>query len=157
MATRAEVEDELIEELGPYMAVTGSMDAIKRDGTNKSLAGPIRKGVGQCGGTVATPPLVTDADVATVTTDFERLIHICRYHLLLKIRGNWPFVDQAKGPTRQDLDQLAKRIKEWIDEYIEEFKDPESAPGAVEVYDPSPESGLLGAGTEELIDPIYLR
>jgi hypothetical protein len=155
MFTRADVEDELIEELGPYMAVTGTMDALKRDGTNKSLAGPIRKSVGQCGGTVAAPPLVTDADVNSITTSFEQLIHIARYHLLLKIRGNWPYVDQQKGPTSQSLDQLAKRIKEWIDEYVEEFKDPDAVTPGTVVIDGTPEIGLIEAGRDQFIDPYF--
>jgi hypothetical protein len=155
MFTRADVEDELIEELAPYMAVTGTMNAITRDGTNKSLAGPIRKAIGQCGGTVLAPPAVTDVDVATVTADFERLIHFARYHLLLKIRGNWPHVDQQKGPTSQSLDQLAKRIKEWIDEYIEEFKDPDAVIPGSEVYDGAPEVGLIEAGRDQFLDPYF--
>jgi hypothetical protein len=155
MFTRADVEDELIEELGPYLAVTGTMDALTRDGSNKSLAGPIRKGIGNCGGTVAAPPAVTDLDVASVTSDFERLIHMARYHLLLKVRGNWPHVDQSKGPTSQSLDQLAKRIKDWIDEYLEEFKDPDAVTPGTVVVDGAPEIGLIEAGRDQFIDPYF--
>lgn len=145
--TRADIEEELIEECGPFVAVVGG-NALTKDGTNKSLEGPIRRAIERSGGTVADPPLVTDADVATVTGSFSTLTFFARYFLLQKCRSRWAEWDQKQGNESQNLSDIRKALDAMIEEINEQLKDPDLIPG-VEVNDIGvASSGLIEAGTD---------
>ncbi len=70
IVTRAQVETILVARCGPWMKEVSMAETT--DGTNADLTDPIRRALLLCGGTLASPVAVTDADLATVDAD-ERL------------------------------------------------------------------------------------
>jgi hypothetical protein len=124
VATRADVQKVLVRELGPFLGVAG-LDGETQDTPNDSMENAIGRAIVDSGGTVASPPEVTDADVATVTGGFYKFMLLCQFYLLDTIWGNWPYVDQRDGDTEQKLNQLAQRLTEKQDAILKQLTDPE--------------------------------
>jgi hypothetical protein len=147
MLTVATLEEELAEEIGPYLAICG-MDAVPTpDGSNVSMRGPIRKAVARSGGTIAEYPFVTDADVATATADPERIALRARLYGLEKCWGNWAKFDQRDGDTEKKLRQLGEALEKRIKALKDELNEEEpgiDAPTGAEASD----IGKIRAGTE---------
>jgi hypothetical protein len=124
-ATRAALEDELVQELGP-IAVAAGISLVRVDDVIASLNGPIRKAIVAGGGSVVDPTFVTDADVISATAPFDTLVTFARIAFIEKILGNYAFVDMKSGELSQSLNQLAVRLKDMLAAIKEELKDPEA-------------------------------
>ncbi len=84
--TVAQVEAELVDRLGSLLAAAGM--AVTTGGSNASLAGPIRRAVAEVGGVVASPPSLTDADLATVEDGrLDELLDRAELRTLHKLRS----------------------------------------------------------------------
>lgn len=124
--TRAAVEAEIVEEIGPRMAFVGMPTTT--DGTNSSLNGPIRRALGFMGFGTAVPLVVADGDLAAFYdsgTDspsrnawrLERLIDLACLNviqsILFKTTGDdvdWKAgIDEVKA--HQFVDDLRKDIE----------------------------------------------
>lgn len=111
--TRANLESILVRRAGPLMEAADM--AVTVVGTNADLNDPIGFGIRASGGTVADPSLVTDADVATVSTSyFDLFLDRCELRLLENILGNLAMVDITAGPRSEKLSQLAEQVRHKI-------------------------------------------
>jgi hypothetical protein len=132
--TVAGIEAELVVRIGPILRRVG-LDGTTVDGTNPSLAGPIRHAVRAVGVSSGDPAEVADEDEETVLDLVELMaLGLCW--------GNWPEVDQQAGEERQDLSQLADRIERRI-------KELKAALGAL--ADPASAAKVAGATVAGLI------
>jgi hypothetical protein len=150
--TIAAMEEELIEELRPYMAIT-KMDVSTKDGNNVSLRSVIRRAIEACGGSIADFPYVTDADIATITAGAGRLWLVARIYLLEKVWDHWAKFDERKGDTDQKLREVAKDLAKRVDTLKEELANPEEA-GGVAILPSAPEVGEISAGSDIPHDPF---
>jgi hypothetical protein len=113
--TRSVVEQELVSRCGELMGHVG-FDKTTIDGTNADLNSPIGYAVRVVGGTVTSPALVVDADVATVDAgDEDALYDVAELRLLLNIRGNLTTVDLWSGPFREAYSSIGDYLKDQID------------------------------------------
>lgn len=122
--TVAAIEEELLTELGPYLATVG-LDAATADGTNPSLRGPIRRAVLHLGGSTAGPIAVADADLLPFEGwQVERLLDVAKLRAFEICWGNWPKVSFSAGGNSQQLSDLADRLKAWIDFLTKRIAEP---------------------------------
>jgi len=76
---------------------------------------PISYAIRQCGGTVTDFTNVVDGDLATVDpADYDKLMDLAEYRLLMNIKGRWAKVDIRSGPFSQNLSQLADQLDKDI-------------------------------------------
>lgn len=107
--TRANVEAAIVADLGAWMAAAGL--AVTIVGTNASLNNPIGWAIRMSGGTTAAPALVTDADVATVSTSYyDQLIALAELKTLEAIYQGWTAVDVRGLSFEESGDQFGKRV-----------------------------------------------
>jgi hypothetical protein len=145
--TKADLENEGIEECGPFIAIVGG-NALTKDGTNAFLEGPIRRAIERSGGSIADPPRVSDSDVATVTGSFSAVSFFLKLFILEKCRSRWAEWDQKQGNETQNLSDLREALDKMLDDIAEQLKDPETAPGVVTQDIGVASSGIIEAGTE---------
>lgn len=122
--TLTDVQKALVTQLGPFLDVAG-LDGVTQDTPNLSMQDAIGRAITSSGGTVASPPEITDSDIATITAGWYRFTLLAQYHLLDTIWGNWPYVDQKDGDTSQSLNQLAERLTKKQEAIMAGLKDPE--------------------------------
>lgn len=111
MATRANVELEIVSRASAWMAASGL--AVTTAGSNASLNSPIAWAIRQAGGTVSDPALVADADVATVS-DLDLLYDLAELRTLENVLANFTGVDKKAGPVELKSSQMADRIEKRI-------------------------------------------
>jgi hypothetical protein len=111
MATRANVELEIVSRASAWMASAGL--AVTVAGANASLNGPIAYAIRTAGGTVANPALVADADVLTVS-DLDLLYDLTELRTLENVLANFSGVDKKAGPVELKSSQFADRLERRI-------------------------------------------
>lgn len=105
--TRAQLEAELTSRREAMLTAVGIVSA--------DLNSPIGYAVRQCGGTIANLSAVADADLATVDpADYDKLMDLAEYRLLLNIKGHWARVDITSGPFSQSFNQFAEQVNDDI-------------------------------------------
>jgi len=106
VATRADIEQELIARTGRWLTAAG-LDGATVDGANESLNSAIGWAIRQSGGTVAALSLVTSTDVQTVSSaDLDQLLDIAEYRTLITAYQNYTKVDVEGLAGKAKLDQL---------------------------------------------------
>lgn len=107
--TRANVESEIVSRVGAWM--TAASLAVTVAGSNASLNSPIGWAVRLAGGTTASPALVTDTDVQTVTdANLDKLYDLAELRTLESALSNYPGVDKKAGPVELKSSQLGDRL-----------------------------------------------
>jgi len=111
--TRANIEAELV------TRQQGRMDAVEMavttSGSNADLNGPIGFAIRKCGGSVASFGSVANGDISAFEEDeYDKLIDIAEYRLLLNIKGRWGKVDIRADRLEEDLSQFGKDLDEDI-------------------------------------------
>jgi len=119
--TRANFEAELV------TRQQGRMEAVEMDvtseGSNADLNGPIGFSIRKCGGAVASFGAVADADISAFEEDeYDKLIDIAEYRLLLNIKGRWGKVDIRAGQLSENLSQFGKDLDEDIKTALENLR-----------------------------------
>ena len=114
--TRAQIENELVQRCRGYMTAV-EMD-LTATGNNPDLNSPIGYAVRQCGGAVADPSAVADADLSTIA-DFDQLADLAEERLLLNIKRHWARVNISTGQVSESLAQLADQLDNDIDRITE--------------------------------------
>lgn len=106
--TRVQLENELESRRKAMLETVG----IQKTPTGYTeLNSPIAYAIRQCGGTVSNLSSVADSDLATVDpADYDKLMDMAEYRLLMNIKGRWAKVDITSGPFSQSLSQLADQI-----------------------------------------------
>lgn len=150
--TVSAMEEELIEEYRPYMALL-RMDVSTKDGNNANLRSVIRRAVEACGGTIADFPYVTDDDLSTITAGAGRLWLVARIYLMEKLWDWWAKFDQRDGDTEQKLRPVAQDLAKRVAELKAELANPEEVNG-VAILPSAPEVGTIDAGSEVPHDPF---
>lgn len=113
MATRADIELEVVSRTSAWLANVGF--AVTVAGANADLNSPIAWAIRQAGGTVATPALVANADVATVAAaNFDLLLDLAELRTLENVLANFALVDAKAGPVEAKSSQFADRIERRI-------------------------------------------
>ena len=108
--TRADSEQLLISRVGGIFNAV-SLDGATVDGTNTDLNDPIGYGIRQTDGTVTSLVLITDADVATVSTDdYDEYLDLAEYRALQNAQGAFADWDIKIGPRDEKRSQLGKYI-----------------------------------------------
>lgn len=118
MLTRAAVEYEIVDRIGPRLACVGMSTAV--DGSNVNLNGPIRRALADLGRTTATPLLVTDADLAplmpasstTPARDAARLERLCDLACLYALESVLGHTDS------NDVDWKAGQDQVWASQFV---------------------------------------
>ena len=103
------------------------MEAVEMDvtseGSNADLNGPIGFSIRKCGGAVASFGAVADADISAFEEDeYDKLIDIAEYRLLLNIKGRWGKVDIRAGQLSENLSQFGKDLDEDIKTALENLR-----------------------------------
>jgi hypothetical protein len=112
--TVAQVETELLIDLGPYLDRVG-LDGTTNDGTNVHLRGSIRRAIRRLGHTTADPITVSDADLSGIEgSAVDALLDLAKLYAFQVCWGNWPHVNFKAGENSQDLSDLADRLQEEI-------------------------------------------
>lgn len=111
--TREQLENELESRRNAMLAAVG----IAKTPTGfAEMNSPIGYAIRQCGGTVANFSSVADSDLATVDpADYDKLMDLAEYRLLINIKGNWGRVDFTSGPFSQSLSQFAEQLDKDIE------------------------------------------
>lgn len=113
MATRADIEQEVVSRAEAWLAAAGL--AVTYAGANADLNAPIGWAIRQAGGAVGAPSLVTSDDVATVTdTDYDKLLDLAELRTLQNVLSNLRSVDKKAGPAEIKSSQLAERVERRI-------------------------------------------
>jgi hypothetical protein len=108
--TRADVESELIDRCGALLSLV-NVDGTTVNGTNASLAGPIREGLLSLGLAPASFATVTDADLAPATADqWDQLLDVAELRTLRNVSAAYTKVDQRVSLGEQKLSQLGDRL-----------------------------------------------
>jgi len=111
--TRANFEGELVSRQQSRLEAVGM--AVTHDGSNTDLNSPIGYAIRNCGGSVASFGLVVDADLSSFEEeDYDQLLDVAEYRLLLSIKGRWGKVDVKAGQLSESLSQFSKDIDEDI-------------------------------------------
>ena len=111
--TRANIESELVSRRQGYLEAVGM--AVTVDGSNTDLNGAIGYAVRQIGGTVASFSNVADADLSSFEEDeYDQLIGIAEYRLLMNVKGRWGKVDIKAGQLSESLSQFADQLDKDI-------------------------------------------
>lgn len=150
------MEAELWSAFGPYFTLVG-LGVVDGGGARPALRAIIRDAVEAGGGTIADPPLVTDADIATMKIGHLGYKKVVALHALETIWGNWAKVDVKSGTTEQKLDQLAKRIQDKIKALTEELADPDSPTSILGIPIPAADIGEIIVGSYVPHDPYRWR
>ena len=118
--TRANVETIIVQRVGPLMT-KASMD-ITVAGANEDLNDPIGWAIRKTGYTVANPAVVTNADVAGVSTaNLDTFLDYVEYRILSSILTNITMVDTKVGSRSESLSQLTEQIQKrltWLGELL---------------------------------------
>ena len=110
--TRVQLDSELVARRKAMLEAVGIGPTPTE---NPDLNSPIAYAIRQCGGTVASIASVVDSDLATVDpADYDKLMDLAEYRLLMNIKGRWARVDISSGPFRQSLNQLADQLDKDI-------------------------------------------
>lgn len=111
--TRVQLESELVARRKAMLEAVGIGPTPT---ANPDLNSPIAYAIRQCGGTVASISNVVDGDLATVDpADYDKLMDLAEYRLLMNIKGRWAKVDIRSGPFSQNLSQLATQLDKDIE------------------------------------------
>lgn len=123
MVTRANLEAELIDRCGALLTLV-SKDGTTIDGTNASLTGPLREGLGSLGLTTTSFATVTDADLLTVTSDqLPQLLDTAELRILLNVDAAYLKVDSQVDRDMQKLGQIRDGLKVRIFDLRKSLKD----------------------------------
>ncbi len=120
MATRADIEAELVSRAGAWLTAAGR--AVTFAGSNADLNGAIGWAIVQAGGTVVDRALVTSTDVQTVASDdYDFFLDLAELRMLQSVLSNYAKVDKKAGPVElkssQLFDQIRARLadlKSWL-------------------------------------------
>jgi hypothetical protein len=119
--TRANVESELVSRQEARMEVVEM--AVTVDGSNADLNNPIGFAVRKSGGTVASFASVADGDLGGFEeADYDKLLDIAEYRLLLNIKGRWGKYDIRAGQLDEKLSQFGKDLDADIDRKLTELQ-----------------------------------
>lgn len=119
--TRANFEAELVTRQQGRMEAVEM--AVSTEGANADLNGPIGFAVRKCGGSVASFGTVADGDISAFEEDeYDKLIDIAEYRLLLNIKGRWGKVDIRAGQLSENLSQFGKDLDEDIKTALNNLK-----------------------------------
>lgn len=107
--TRANVESELVSRQ------QARMEAVDMDvtvaGSNPDLNNVIGFAIRRLGGSVASFSAVADTDLSSFEEkDYDELLDVAEYRLLLNIKGAWGKVDIQAGQLRENLSQFSKDL-----------------------------------------------
>ena len=119
--TRANVEVMLISRVGKLFDLI-SLDGTTVDGTNVDLNDPIASALLRLDYAVASIVLVSDADIASVSTDdYQAVLDLAELRALENWLGNNTLVNFRLGPRSESFSDLLKttearvaRLKEFI-------------------------------------------
>lgn len=115
--TRANAEFITVSRLGPLLTAAGM--AVTVIGSNADLNDPIGHAVRDLGHATASVVLITDADVAQVTTgDTNVFLYLAELHALEAIAGNLDDVTIRVGPLSEHLSDLVKQVERKIERLI---------------------------------------
>lgn len=107
--TRTQVEQMLIRRVGKLFADL-ELDGVTDSGTNDDLNDAIGYAVRQCGGTVADPTAVVDADLSAIT-ETDKLLDFAELRALkTALTVARRLVTFQTGPRAEDLSDLAKGL-----------------------------------------------
>ena len=110
--TRLQLENELVSR---RKAMLEAVEIQPTPTGYPDLNSPIAYAVRQSGGTVSDLSSVADSDLATVDpADYDKLMDLAEYRLLINIKGRWAKVDIRSGPFSQSLNQFADQINDDI-------------------------------------------
>jgi len=110
--TRLQLEKELVSRRKAMLEAVGIPESPS---VYPELNSPVAYAIRQCGGTVANISNVVDGDMATVDpADYDKLMDLAEYRLLMNIKGRWAKVDIRSGPFAQSLSQLADQLDKDI-------------------------------------------
>jgi len=110
--TRLQLENELVSRRKAMLEAVG---ILSTPAGYPDLNSPIAYAIRQSGGTVSNLSSVVDADLATVDAeDYDKLMDVAEYRLLMNIKGRWAKVDISSGPYRQSLGQFADQLDKDI-------------------------------------------
>lgn len=130
--TLAQVEVKMVGRIGRMLAAVG-LDGTTVDGTNPTLAEPIRAALVALGLTTTTSDAATDADLEALSdADLGKFLYLVEYYALESAWGSYVLVDQSLGSESQSLSQLRDaflaRLK-WLRDLVGHVIDPISTPG----------------------------
>jgi hypothetical protein len=110
--TRLQLDQELVSRRKAMLEAVGIPESPS---VYPALNSPVAYAIRQCGGTVANISGVVDSDLATVDpADYDKLMDLAEYRLLMNIKGRWAKVDISSGPFSQSLSQLADQLDKDI-------------------------------------------
>lgn len=114
--TLSQVEVKLTGRFGYLLSQLG-LDGTTADGTNATLAEPIRIALTALGLPTATPGEVTDADLDSLDPgELTKFLDVAAYFALDVAWSKAVFLcDQSLGSESQSLSQIAKGIKDRMD------------------------------------------
>lgn len=113
MATRADIEQELVSRTEAWLTAAGL--AVTFAGANADLNAPIGWAIRQAGGTVSAPSLVTSTDVQTVASaDYDKFLDLAELRTLETVLANYGDVDLKAGPVEIKGSQFGDRIERRI-------------------------------------------
>lgn len=114
MSTRADIEATLVSRIGAWL-VNAGLNGTTVNGTNASLNDAIGYGIRVAAGTVTSPALVTDTDVASVATaSYYLMIDAAELRALESVLGNFTLVDAKAGPVEAKSSQFIDYVKARI-------------------------------------------
>jgi len=155
MLTRAAVEAEIVDRIGPRMAFVGM--PITTDGTNASLNGPIRRALVSMGFPTASPLQVSDADLTAFipspqtqpARDAWRVERLCDLACLQALESVlWKTtgddVDWKAGVDEVKASQFVDAVRKDVERFEAKVKEP---------YGPDLPAALLGGMTP---DPLRM-
>lgn len=123
MATRANLEAELVDRCGALLTLVGK-DGTTVNGTNASLTGPLREGLGSLGLSPVAFNAVTDADLVAVTSDqLAQLLDTAELRILLNVDSAYLHVDSQVDRDSQKLGQIREGLKLRIADLRKTLKD----------------------------------
>jgi hypothetical protein len=108
--TRLPVEIELVERCSAMLLLVGKSTVT--DGSNPALGSAIGFAVERLGIRVATPGLVTDADLAALDpAQFHVLCDLAEYRLIRSGLNSFAQPDQSAGQSKIQLNEMMKRFE----------------------------------------------
>ena len=144
--TVAGVETEIVSLLsGKLIALDVS---TLTNGSNPDLRGPIRKALGWLGLSASNPPLVVNADLATMTGwDIEKYLDAVTLEALYICMGQCAGVDMKVGTNEQRWSQLSAEIKAMISSLEARLLKP---------YGPNVQGGAVGMPSHHIPHSVPL-
>ena len=114
LSVRSSVESAMVHRRGKVMIRVG-FDGTTYDGTNADLTDSLTSAIRLLGGSIATRGFVTDADIATIPSEYADAINdATELYLIASVRGQMLDVDIVTGPFAAKLSQLAVRLfEDW--------------------------------------------